>query len=78
MRGRVLATLGLVSSLSGMVGAPAVGWLCDAIGPREALLLAGAVTTIAAVAGALALARVKGYTLTLSPTIFRRLAEQPA
>ncbi|MFF5082144.1 MFS transporter [Actinoplanes sp. NPDC000266] len=78
MRGRVLATLGLVSSLSGMVGAPAVGWLCDVIGPREALLLAGAVTTIAAVAGALALARVKGYTLTLSPTLFRRPAEQPA
>ncbi|XVV17867.1 MFS transporter [Actinoplanes sp. CA-131856] len=78
MRGRVLATMGLVSSLSGMVGAPAVGWLCDVIGPREALLLAGAVTTIAAVAGALALARVKGYALTLSPTIFRRPAEQPA
>ncbi|SNY03948.1 MFS transporter [Paractinoplanes atraurantiacus] len=78
MRGRVLATLGLVSSLSGMVGAPAVGWLCDTIGPREALLLAGAVTTIAAVMGALALARVKGYALTLSPALFRRPAEQPA
>ena len=31
MRGRVLATLGLVSSLSGLVGAPAVGWLSDTL-----------------------------------------------
>ncbi|MEU8816109.1 MFS transporter [Actinoplanes sp. NPDC048796] len=78
MRGRVLATLGLVSSLSGMVGAPAVGWLCDTIGPRESLLLAGAVTTVAAVAGAVALIRVKGYTLSPSLVLFRRPAEQPA
>jgi hypothetical protein len=28
--------LGSVSSLSGMVGAPAVGWLCDTRGPRDA------------------------------------------
>ncbi|MFC3737571.1 MFS transporter [Paractinoplanes deccanensis] len=78
MRGRVLATLGLVSSLSGMVGAPAVGWLCDTLGAREALLLAGTVTTIAAVAGAVALARVKGRSLTPSFVFLRRAAEQPA
>nr|WP_133874014.1 MFS transporter [Actinoplanes brasiliensis] len=74
MRGRVLATLGLVSSLSGIVGAPLVGWLCDAAGPRETLLLAGAVTTVAALTGAVALARVKGLAL---PT-FRRPVPQPA
>ena len=78
MRGRVLATLGLVSSLSGMVGAPAVGWLCDTLGAREALLLAGAVTTVAAVAGAVALARVKGKSLVPTLVFFRRPAEQPA
>ncbi|WP_239175544.1 MFS transporter [Actinoplanes cyaneus] len=60
MRGRVLAAVGIVSSLSGMVGAPAVGWLCDTVGPRGALLLGGAITTVAAVAGAVAIARVQG------------------
>ncbi|MEV4343678.1 MFS transporter [Actinoplanes sp. NPDC049596] len=78
MRGRVLATLGLVSSLSGMVGAPAVGWLCDTLGAREALVLAGAVTTLAAVAGTIALARVKGKSLVPTLVLFRRAAEQPA
>lgn len=74
MRGRVLSALALVSSLSGIVGAPLVGWLCDTLGPREALLLAGAVTTAAALAGTLALARAKG----LSVPIFRRAVAQPA
>ena len=32
MRGRVLATVGIVSLFSGMVGAPAIGWLCDTLG----------------------------------------------
>jgi MFS family permease len=63
MRGRVLATLGVVSSLSGIVGAPAVGWLADTLGARGALVLAGAVTTVAAVAGAVTLARLSGFTL---------------
>ena len=74
MRGRVLSALALVSSLSGIVGAPLVGWLCDTLGPREALLLAGAVTTVAALTGALTLARVKGLHI---PT-FRRPIAQPA
>ncbi|MBM2617089.1 MFS transporter [Actinoplanes sp. LDG1-06] len=74
MRGRVLATLGLVSSLSGIVGAPLVGWLCDAAGPRTALLLAGAITTVAALTGAAALARAKGFAF---PAL-RRPIEQPA
>jgi MFS family permease len=74
MRGRVLATVGIVSSLSGMVGAPAVGWLCDTLGPRDALLLAGVVTTVAALGGTAALARVRGY----RPARFRRLVPQTA
>jgi MFS family permease len=75
MRGRVLAALGIVSSLSGIAGGPAIGWLADTLGPRGALLLAGGVTTVAAIAGALALARVKGRLLPL-PTL-RRTAAQP-
>jgi MFS family permease len=74
MRGRVLATVGIVSSLSGMVGAPAVGWLCDTLGPRDALLLAGVITTVAALAGTAVLARIRGY----RPALFRRLVPQAA
>ncbi|AEV83552.1 major facilitator transporter [Actinoplanes sp. SE50] len=65
MRGRVLAAVGIVSSLSGMFGAPAVGWLCDTAGPRGALLLGGAITTAAALAGAAAVARATGRGLHL-------------
>jgi MFS family permease len=77
MRGRVLATVGIVSSLSGIVGAPAIGWMCDTLGARGALVLAGAVTTVAAVAGAAALIRVKGKSLNWS-FVVGRPAEQPA
>jgi MFS family permease len=77
MRGRVLAAAGIVSSLSGMVGAPAVGWLSDTLGPRGALMLAGAITTAAALAGGVALARATGRTLPALPFL-RRPAEQSA
>ncbi|MDI6103107.1 MFS transporter [Actinoplanes sp. NEAU-A12] len=77
MRGRVLATVGIVSSLSGIVGAPAIGFLCDSLGARGALLLAGAVTTIAAVIGGIVLARLKGRSLSL-PFLLGRPAQQPA
>ncbi|WP_127543982.1 MFS transporter [Actinoplanes sp. OR16] len=77
MRGRVLATVGIVSSLSGIFGAPAVGWLCDTLGGRGALMVAGAITTAAAVAGGVALARVKGRSLNLS-FVLGRAVQQPA
>ena len=77
MRGRVLATAGIVSSLSGMVGAPALGWLCDNAGPRAALLLAGLVTTVAVLAGGALLARARGRHVPLL-TGRRRLVPQPA
>lgn len=52
VRGRVLAILGAVSAVAGSVGAPMLGWLSDALGPRAALELAGAVTALGcAVAG---------------------------
>ena len=77
MRGRVLATVGIVSSLSGIVGAPAIGYLCDSLGARGALLTAGAVTTIAALIGGIALARLKGRALTPA-FLLGRPVEQPA
>jgi MFS family permease len=77
MRGRVLATVGIVSSLSGIVGAPAIGWLCDSLGARGALVTAGAVTTVAAVVGGIALVRLTGRSLNWS-VLLGRPAEQPA
>ncbi|MFI5493453.1 MFS transporter [Actinoplanes sp. NPDC051859] len=83
MRGRMLATLGVVSALSGIVGAPTIGWLCDALGARGALVLAGAITALAALAGGMALARLKGRSLALRTVltllpIGRRPADQLA
>ena len=73
MRGRVLPTVGIVSSLSGIVGAPAVGWLCDTIGARGTLAGAGIVTTVAVLVGGVALARAKGRTVRFSPGARRAL-----
>ncbi len=77
MRGRVLATLGVVSSLSGIVGAPAIGWLCDFSGARGALLIGGIVTTAAAVAGGMALSRARGRSA-FAPFATRMPAAEPA
>ena len=73
----LLATVGIVSSLSGIVGAPAIGWLCDSMGARGALVTAGTVTTLAAVAGGMALVRLKGRALNWS-FLLGRPAQQPA
>ncbi|WP_199510102.1 MFS transporter [Nucisporomicrobium flavum] len=79
MRGRVLATVGMVSSLSGIVGAPLIGWLCDSLGARGTLVSAGTVTVVAAVAGGVVLARLKGVrVLAVLPLVGRRPAEQLA
>ncbi|WP_229067592.1 MFS transporter [Actinoplanes sp. DH11] len=78
MRGRVLATVGIVSSLSGIVGAPAIGWMCDTLGARGALLVAGTITTAAAIAGGMALARAKGRSLNWNFVVGRVPAQQPA
>ncbi|KWX01511.1 Arabinose efflux permease family protein [Carbonactinospora thermoautotrophica] len=58
MRGRVIAVHGLVASAAGAVGGPALGWLCDRFGPRQALELAGLTTACASVLAAFALARL--------------------
>ncbi|MFB9444070.1 MFS transporter [Dactylosporangium vinaceum] len=57
MRGRVLAAAAVVSALGGMVGAPVLGALCEAIGPRETLVVAGAIGVLACSAGAVLLLR---------------------
>ncbi|MFI5843698.1 MFS transporter [Catenuloplanes sp. NPDC051500] len=86
MRGRVLASLALVSSLAGIVGAPTLGWLADTVGARGALAVAGVITTAAALAGALVLARVKGTPVpvlrtarrVLGPIVLRRIPAAPS
>ncbi|WP_425452892.1 MFS transporter [Prauserella flavalba] len=54
MRGRVLAIQGTVAAGAGAVGAPLLGWLCERLGPAEALLAAGLVTLGATVVAAVA------------------------
>ncbi|NES36996.1 MFS transporter, partial [Micromonospora sp. PPF5-17] len=52
MRGRVLAAVAVTGSISAAVGAPLLGWLSEHAGPRQTLVLAGAITLVAtAVAG---------------------------
>ena len=60
MRGRMIAALGLVSSCAAMVGAPVLGWLSDAVGPRGCLVVAGALTTLGSLAAAVLLYRLRG------------------
>jgi MFS family permease len=60
LRGRVLGLTAAVSGASGALGAPLLGHLCEQIGPRATLVVAGAATALACVAGGLALARHRG------------------
>lgn len=55
MRGRVLAVQGTVAGAAGALGAPALGWLSERLGPREALLVAGVVTLLVTVVAAVVL-----------------------
>jgi MFS family permease len=58
MRGRVLAAMSIVSAVSGMAGAPLLGWLSETVGPRATLVLAGAVGLVACAGAAHLLARL--------------------
>ncbi|MER7008778.1 MFS transporter [Dactylosporangium sp. NPDC000555] len=55
MRGRMLAAMSVTGSLAGALGAPLLGWLSEWVGPRQTLVLAGALTTVACVAAGMAL-----------------------
>ncbi|MEU5721791.1 MFS transporter [Micromonospora sp. NPDC047738] len=59
MRGRVLAALAVTGSVSAAVGAPLLGWLAEHAGPRQTLVLAGTLTTVATVAAGVALDRLR-------------------
>jgi MFS family permease len=58
MRGRVMALYVLVFLGGTPIGAPVIGALAEALGPRSSLLIGGAVSAAAAVAAGLYLARV--------------------
>jgi MFS family permease len=55
MRGRMLGAMSVTGSLAGALGAPLLGWLSEWVGPRQTLVLAGALTTVACVAAGMAL-----------------------
>ncbi|MFG2007220.1 MFS transporter [Spirillospora sp. NPDC048911] len=59
LRGRVIAAQGMVGAAAGAVGPPALGALCDTLGPRTALVLAGVITTAAALLATYVLVRIK-------------------
>ncbi|TML31803.1 MAG: MFS transporter [Actinobacteria bacterium] len=55
MRGRVLSAMSIVSAVSGMAGAPLLGWLSETLGPRTTLVFAGTVGLLACAVAARAL-----------------------
>ena len=62
VRGRVMALYVLVFLGGTPVGAPLIGLLAQAFGPRSSLLVGGAVCALSAVAGAVGLTRSRGLT----------------
>ena len=59
MRGRVMALYSIVFLGSTPIGAPLVGWLAEAAGPRAGLLLGGAAALVAAAGARIAYKRVR-------------------
>jgi MFS family permease len=70
MRGRVLAALAVTGSVAAAAGAPLLGWLSEHAGPRETLVLAGAITVVASLAAGVALAHQHGRPVRL-PILLR-------
>ncbi|MFI1440181.1 MFS transporter [Streptomyces fructofermentans] len=65
MRGRVMALFMMVFMGGTPLGAPVVGWITDAYGPRVGFAMGGAVAAAAAITVGLALARVGGLRLSV-------------
>ncbi|QOV37566.1 MFS transporter [Streptomyces ferrugineus] len=65
MRGRVMALYMMVFMGGAPLGAPIAGWITDTYGVRAGLAVGGAITAVAAVTIALALARVGGLRLSV-------------
>jgi MFS family permease len=57
LRGRVLSAMSIVSAVSGMAGAPLLGWLSEVLGARTTLVLAGTVGLLACAVATRVLAR---------------------
>ncbi|MFD3379769.1 MULTISPECIES: MFS transporter [unclassified Streptomyces] len=65
MRGRVMALFMMVFMGGTPLGAPVVGWITDAYGPRVGFAVGGVISALAAVTVGLALARVGGLRLSV-------------
>ncbi|WP_328937968.1 MFS transporter [Streptomyces tauricus] len=65
MRGRVMALFMMVFMGGTPLGAPVVGWITDAYGPRVGFAMGGVVSALAAATVGLALARVGGLRLSV-------------
>ncbi|WP_433234058.1 MFS transporter [Actinomadura nitritigenes] len=78
LRGRVIAAQGMVGAASGAVGGPALGALCDTLGPRAALMLAGVVCLVVASAAAYGFARVRRTRAAVATTPAPAAAPAPA
>jgi len=65
MRGRVLGVAAAVSGASGALGAPALGALSQAVGPRATLVAAGLVTLAASAVAGVVIARLRGTSLSV-------------
>lgn len=72
MRGRVLAALAVTGSVSAAVGAPLLGWLSEYAGPRQTLVLAGALAACASLVAGVALAQQHGRPVQLRVRLPRR------
>jgi MFS family permease len=59
MRGRVMALYSMVFLGSTPVGAPLVGWVAEAVGPRAGLVLGGAAALVAAAGARVAYTRLR-------------------
>jgi len=70
VRGRVMALYVLVFMGGTPVGAPLIGALAEAFGPRSSLVLGGAVVAVSGVVAAVVMTRVRG--LQLEPHLVRR------
>lgn len=69
MRGRVVAAQNMVAAAAGAIGAPVLGWLCEALNPGTALMVAGSVTLIATLIAISASRRASNAVLADEPAL---------
>ncbi len=78
VRGRVMAIYMAIFMGGTPIGAPIVGWVADAFGPRWALVVGGASGLAAAAVGVYYLARYRGMRLAFSERRLRFTFAQPS